>query len=476
VAPGKTPGLFMEYWLLGYGSTCPPGNPLPGLTWKSQPKGSVNCFFNGPTTYVPPQTVGELQGLEMTASTTAGGQDQLTLATTSGILSAVGQDSVLNLNQYWNAAEFNVFGDCCKTQTNFSSPTTIVVTTSIDDGTTNAPTYGTSSFTAETNNLTLAPPACPIAAIGGALPAVEFTESIPAGATSQCACPAGFAWDPDSAACVCTPKTGAEACGTLQCAGNVPDGCGSTIACPANCPGGEVCNPIYGNGPCCTPPVPGQSLPNQCPPICPKCPPGDRCAVGVGEAYGYCVVNTLCEVGSHYCVNPATLKGECLPQAQPCPTRSTCTPNTVAEACGTLPCAGNVPNGCGGTIACPAKCPSGEVCNPGANACCTPKTTAEACGTLPCAGNVPNGCGRTLACPAKCPSGEVCNPGANACCTPPIPGKVLPNQCAAAPTPDDVCAGDKCPLECRPLGCFVFLPNGPNGTPECACKSNLRNP
>ena len=48
--------------------------------------------------------------------------------------------------------------------------------------------------------------------------------------------PARFTWDPNSAACLCTsPKTMAEACGTLQCAGNVPDGCGGTIACPANC-------------------------------------------------------------------------------------------------------------------------------------------------------------------------------------------------------------------------------------------------
>jgi hypothetical protein len=189
VVPGSTAVVFMEYWLIGYGPNCPPGQPLPGLTWSSD--GFGNCVFNGPSTYVPPQTVNDLQGLVMTAASTGGatGTDTITLATASGNLVAQGQDSVLNLAQFWNTAEFNVFGDCCSTQTSFSNPTTLVIKTSINDGTTNAPTCGTSSYTAETNNLTMAttvappqPVCCPY---GGASPAIEFMETN-AGHTASC--------------------------------------------------------------------------------------------------------------------------------------------------------------------------------------------------------------------------------------------------------------------------------------------------
>ncbi len=179
----------MEYWLLGYGgTTCPPGQP-----WIVA--GGGNCVFNGPTTYVAPQTVADLAGLVMTATTSASGQDTVALATTSGNLFATGQDSVLDLAQFWNTAEFNVFGDCCSTETNFSTPTTLVIRTAINDGTTNAPSCGTSSFTAETNNLTLAPTAASVCCpYGGASPAIEFMET-DAGHTATCG-PTALEGDP----------------------------------------------------------------------------------------------------------------------------------------------------------------------------------------------------------------------------------------------------------------------------------------
>lgn len=187
VVPGTTAIVFMEYWLLNYG-TCPTTQPLPGLNWQQN---GIDCVFNGPSTYVSPQTVADLKGLVMTASTTAT-QDKVSLLTTSGTAYAVGADSVLALNNYWNTAEFNVFGDCCSTETNFSDPTTLVIKTSITDGTTNAPTCGTFSFTAEQNNLTMAgsnpsaPTASPVCCpYGEASPAIEFMESN-AGHTATC--------------------------------------------------------------------------------------------------------------------------------------------------------------------------------------------------------------------------------------------------------------------------------------------------
>lgn len=174
VVPGTTACVFIEYWLLGFGAICPAAQPVPGLNWTSD--GSNNCFFNGNSSYVPPQTAASLA--ELTFSASAGVQDQVTLTTSNGNISAVGQDSVLSLNRFWNTAEFNVFGDCCKTETFFSNPTSLILKTSIVDGTTNAPACGTSSFTAEQNNLTLAPTASPVCCpYGGTSQAVEFMES-----------------------------------------------------------------------------------------------------------------------------------------------------------------------------------------------------------------------------------------------------------------------------------------------------------
>jgi hypothetical protein len=195
VVSGTTACVFMEYWLLGFGPTCPTAQPLPGLSW--QPDGAGNCWFNGPSTYVPPQTVANLAGLTFTATAAAGGQDQAVLTTSSGNISAFSQDSVLSLNQFWNTAEFNVFGDCCSSVTNFSDPTTLVVRTSITDGTSNAPTCGTFSFTAEQNNLTRTPIGTPLCCrYGGASPAIEFMESSDASRTAFCG-PTGIEGHPE---------------------------------------------------------------------------------------------------------------------------------------------------------------------------------------------------------------------------------------------------------------------------------------
>ena len=71
-------------------------------------------------------------------------------------------------------AEFNVFGNGVGTQAAFNIGSSISVRTSIDDGTTNAPTCVNESETAETNNLTLVG-SC--AAVGGASPSIAFAES-----------------------------------------------------------------------------------------------------------------------------------------------------------------------------------------------------------------------------------------------------------------------------------------------------------
>jgi rubredoxin len=162
---GGQPCVFMEYWLLNFGPTCPQGQP-----WISAPP---NCWFNGPSTPVSPQTTGQLAGLTLTG-TASGGQDTVVLTTANGNPTAVGQDSVLSLQQFWNTAEFNIFGDCCLSQANFNLGSTLVVKTSIVDGTMNAPACVPGGTTGETNNLVLEG-TC--STNGGASPAIVFTES-----------------------------------------------------------------------------------------------------------------------------------------------------------------------------------------------------------------------------------------------------------------------------------------------------------
>jgi hypothetical protein len=327
-----SPGdVYIQYWVF-QPQPCPT-QTVAGHSWgfyNGSTGGRAGCYINGnQITVTPSQPITNLGALQFSGSLPNRAELSINHAPypTNGCGQAgdtvlcTANDGVdfLSVGSQWTEAEFNVFGWGGGSTANLTPQpgTTIVVTTSVDNGTTNPPVVG-GGITKESNNLTLIPPPCPI---GGASPAIVFTESNSAGVTSTCACHAGYTWDPNTAACVCTPKTVAQACGALQCAGSVPDGCGGTVACPANCPSGQVCNPLYGSS-CCTPPVQGQSLPNQCAPICPKCAAGYVCAAGVGEAYGHCVVNTRCEPGSHYCVDPKTGNGECLPQIQPCPQRS----------------------------------------------------------------------------------------------------------------------------------------------------------
>jgi hypothetical protein len=179
----STGGVFVEYWLFNYGATCPtlppwaipPGSPAT-TTWV--PDGAGDCWFNGPITYVPPQTAGDLANLVMTA-TAGASQDTVLLATTSGMY-AYAQPSVLSLSQAWTEVEFNVFGDCCGSGTTFTSPTVLFAKANINDGTANAPTcVPNDGSTGETNNLTFEPttpgPVC--CPYGGASPAIEFMEA-----------------------------------------------------------------------------------------------------------------------------------------------------------------------------------------------------------------------------------------------------------------------------------------------------------
>jgi hypothetical protein len=177
---GGSSCVYIQYWLTNWGTTCPTG-------WT--PSGS-DCYTNSLATTVTSLVIGDLSGLTLTGEAT-GGMDEVILSPGSD-LNAMGQDSVLNLQGVWNTAEFNVFGNGNSSQAAFNPGSTIVVKTSVDDGTTNPPFCLQQSFTGETNNLNLANTTasttlvcCPFGGSPNILPNIQFMETN-AGHTGTC--------------------------------------------------------------------------------------------------------------------------------------------------------------------------------------------------------------------------------------------------------------------------------------------------
>jgi len=158
--------IFIQYWLLNFGdSNCP-------TNWK--PNGG-GCYRNSPGTPVSPEpSLADLAQVTLTGQVSAN-TDTVILTTGNGTISGSSQESILNLSQNWAIAEFNIFGDGHESEAYFNLGSTFVVRTTVNDGTTNAPLCDMLSFTAETNNLFLAP--IPCSANGGPSPAIVFTES-----------------------------------------------------------------------------------------------------------------------------------------------------------------------------------------------------------------------------------------------------------------------------------------------------------
>jgi hypothetical protein len=141
------PCVFMEYWLLNFGPRCPAG------PWQ---QAGNNCWFNSANQRAPAVTAAQLQGTTLTG-TVAGGTDTVVLTTANGNATATAADSVLNLEQSWNTVEWNIFGDCCSSQANFSAGSTIILRLTVTHGDTDPLSHGPygNSFTGETNNLTV---------------------------------------------------------------------------------------------------------------------------------------------------------------------------------------------------------------------------------------------------------------------------------------------------------------------------------
>lgn len=167
--------VYIQYWLLGV-TSCPSG-------WINEIQFG-GCFKNSSAVAVPNgvSAIANLSNLKLTGSI-ASGIDTVTLASGTTIYKITANDNVLDLSGGWNYAEFNIFGAGGGTQATLNAGSTLVVRTTVDNGSLTAPACSPSGETGETNNLNLVNPCCPYAGIAasgsssGMKPAIAFVES-----------------------------------------------------------------------------------------------------------------------------------------------------------------------------------------------------------------------------------------------------------------------------------------------------------
>jgi hypothetical protein len=179
--------VYIQYWLIRNKQPC----PSQSWTYYDGSAGAPGCYINGnQATPRNNQAITDLAKLSLTGTSSSSEQSAMLEASDGSLWGTPDGGDPLGIGSQWTNAEFNIVGWCCGSQANFSpNPgTTINVTVSVDNGTLNAPTQGP-GFTAESNNLTLVYPSCPV---GGAplAPMLVFTETNTLGANQPAAqCP-----------------------------------------------------------------------------------------------------------------------------------------------------------------------------------------------------------------------------------------------------------------------------------------------
>ena len=174
-----TAGISIQYWLINFETSSSPKCPP---NWNHQ-KGTFNCWKNSTNgAQVPFEDITSLEKLILNGEAgNSVGNDAVVLAVVGSSAYAVSGDNWFpDLNSEWQAAEFNVVGNCCSSQADFNDGSTIVVRNEVNSGTRAAPTCdgpGGGGFTAETNNLflTKTPGTWPKVQ----LPSIVFKETLP---------------------------------------------------------------------------------------------------------------------------------------------------------------------------------------------------------------------------------------------------------------------------------------------------------
>jgi hypothetical protein len=158
--------VFMQYWLIGYGSSrCPSGFASDG---------EGDCYKNSSAATAPDVAATQLANVKLTGTVTSGGNDTVVFTNGTTAYSSSGKDSVLYLATVWKESEFNVVGNAGGSEAEFNSGSSITVKVAVTDGSTTAPScVADSGTTGESNNLNLG--SCTTAS--GSTPSIQFTES-----------------------------------------------------------------------------------------------------------------------------------------------------------------------------------------------------------------------------------------------------------------------------------------------------------
>jgi hypothetical protein len=161
-------GVFIQYWLLGYGAS---GASCPGGYTTSQ----TSCFMNSSAVEAPDTPITGLGNLQLTGTAAAGGNDTVSFFDGTTVYTVTASDSVLKIGTVWNQSEFNVVGDAGGSEAVFNTGSVITVNVAAQYGSTTKPTCAPGAgTTGETNNLNL----LPCSAAGGATPSIQFVESL----------------------------------------------------------------------------------------------------------------------------------------------------------------------------------------------------------------------------------------------------------------------------------------------------------
>ncbi len=174
--------VLIEYWLFNYGGVGNSSGPCPdGFSDIGSDTYGYDCESNSAATviYDGQIPITDLDQLSMSASATAGGNDEATVTYKDVAYKATIPDSYTNISSVWNQAEFNVLGNWNGWQAKFNDGSVLTLETDVTDGSRAAPTCkDNAGTTGESNNLnfvpsTASPVCCPYP---GSNPRIEFME------------------------------------------------------------------------------------------------------------------------------------------------------------------------------------------------------------------------------------------------------------------------------------------------------------
>ena len=154
---GENNKVYMEYWLINYLPSPNPAKLKCPSGWGEVSVVPRDCYKKGSATELTggSLTISGLTSTSFEARANSGGNDEVVMATGSGKATAVGAASVLDLYKAWKLAEFDIYGPGNGSQAEFSPNTTITVNTVVKSSSDAPPICRNTSYTAESNNLTL---------------------------------------------------------------------------------------------------------------------------------------------------------------------------------------------------------------------------------------------------------------------------------------------------------------------------------